>query len=688
MRRVLLVLLAILIVLAAYLGVQAYHIYTGINSITDKTVARATGEPTEIVPSLGDGRRINFLLLGSDNDQKKEEAAPLTQSMIVVTVDPVNDRVGVLSIPRDFWVNIPGHGYAKIDLAFKYGYQHGGMAGGVRLARLTVEKLFGIPIDYYGWVGLSGFARVIDTFGGVTLDVQHPILDDTYPNDISSPDPYGSRRLFIPAGWQHMDGQSALEYVRSRHGDVHGDFNRSQRQQQVLLQIRQKINTLNVLTNLPSLISDLENSVQTDLTLQQLYEVDRLSHRIPKSGIQRMVLQAPTYCYATFSSDGQYILQPYWKRIRPIIKEMFAPVHKTATGGRPPTPAVRSATVTATPGSAASPGATRTPTPTVVPTQAPQPLNRAPGAVVYVSDTFRAAQGDIYETTPDGRTIQLTYSHDAAMPSLSPDGRTLAFVRFTNGLHKYDKYASDIWVMDLATRKQHVITQDESPVAANNLWAAYPSWSSDGRLLVYATDRQKLSTPPSDARDTNLAIWSISAEGSNPVQLTVPSQMQSPGGDADPAFRPHTKQFVFVRWAYPSASSGNPGSQLILEDAVSHAAYGLTALSGSNSSYVQPAWSPDGRRLVYLQRSGSVDQLIVASVRDVKGRSEITSTRTFAVGKLAQPAFSPDGRWVSYLQADGDTFTLYLRSVANGSLRTISGVQGSLDARWRPVWTR
>src|SRR5438445_9773783 len=139
MRRALLAFLVILIVLGGYMGVRAYQIYTGLNKITGRTVTRATDEPTVVLPSFNGTRRLNFLLLGSDNDQKKEEAAPLTQSMIVITVDPVNNKVGILSVPRDFWVPIPGHGYAKIDLAFKYGYQEGGMDGGVRLARQTVE---------------------------------------------------------------------------------------------------------------------------------------------------------------------------------------------------------------------------------------------------------------------------------------------------------------------------------------------------------------------------------------------------------------------------------------------------------------------------------------------------------------------------------------------------------------------
>jgi Tol biopolymer transport system component len=274
------------------------------------------------------------------------------------------------------------------------------------------------------------------------------------------------------------------------------------------------------------------------------------------------------------------------------------------------------------------------------------------------------------------------------MPALSPDGRTLAFVRFTNGLHRYDKYASDIWLMDLASRKQHVITQDESSIAANNLWAAYPSWSSDGRTLVYASDRQKLLTPPSDARDTNLAIWSMAPDGSNTAQLTYPNQLQSPGGDGDAAFRPGTKQFVFVRWAYPSASSGNPGSQLILEDATTRTAYGLTRLSGSNDSYLQPAWSPNGRRLAYVQRFGNEDHLVVATVTTSGGRTSIGDLRVLATGRLAQPSFSPDGRWVSYLQANGDDITLYALSLGSGALRTVPGIHGPIDARWRPVWTR
>jgi Tol biopolymer transport system component len=308
-------------------------------------------------------------------------------------------------------------------------------------------------------------------------------------------------------------------------------------------------------------------------------------------------------------------------------------------------------------------------------------MSTLPGSLLYVMS------GDIYELDPRGNTTRLTYSHDAAMPEMSPDGRTLAFVRFTNGLHRYDKYASDIWLMDLATRRQHALTQDESSVPANNLWAAYPSWSPDGRALLFASDRSKLTYAPSDARETNLAVWSMQADGTHLTQLTFPDPLQSAGGDGDPAWRPHSQQFLYVHWAYPNQSATNPGSQLVLENVATHSAYGLTAMSGGANSFLQPAWSPDGRHLAYLQR-GAQDSLVLADLASQHGRTVVRSTRVLVTGKLAQPSFTPDGHWISFLRAEGDTFSTYAVNVSSGTLRSIGGVDSQVDARWRPVWVR
>ncbi len=684
MRRVGLVALAIFIVLAAWLGSQVYTIYNGYSKM-HHVVARATDEPTVIIPSFHSNKRVNFLLLGSDTDQKKQESAPLTQSMIIVSVDSVNNTVSMLSIPRDFWVPIPGHGYGKIMLAFKYGYQKSGFSGGVSLARDVVEQQFDVPIDYYGWVGLQGFSNVIDTFNGITLDIQHPVLDDRYPNDLHSPDPYGYRRIFIPPGWQHMDGTQALEYVRSRHGDAVGDIGRSARQRELLSALRQKINALNVVTRLSSLVTDLQDFVRTDLGIQQMYELDQLSHHIHSAGITQRGLPPPVYCTYAFR-DGQSVLLPNWPRVHQLVGRLFGPIkhHHVAATPRP------SPTRTA----AATPGASATqrtgegpPTPGKTPTATSG--SRPSGRLLYLRG------GNVFLRNRDGSTTQLTWGQDGAMPSLSPDGKTLAFVRFTNGLHRYGTYASDIWLMDMKSRKQHVITHDENREVSNNLWAAWPTWSPDGKSILFDSDRAKLSQPPSDARGTDLSVWKMSVTGGRLVRLTQPPaalngtcQMGGgAGGDTDPVWQPHGSHFLYVAWRYTVSrcvATGQVRTTLML--GAPGASSGV-ALTPAGVRVVQPTWAPNGRAVAYVQGGpGRSERIVVAPVRMERGRARLGRVRVIAGGKVAQPAFTPDGRWVSYLRPEGDGFGLFARRVAGGPEVRIDSVPSDIDAQWDPIW--
>jgi LCP family protein required for cell wall assembly len=221
-------------------------------------------------------RRVNILILGSDNDSKfASYAAPLTQVLIVLSIDPVSHAVTLLSIPRDFWVNIPGYrynvgpdgtvGWGKIDAASMLGFAS---------AACTVEHNFGIPLDHWVWVGLKGFIRVVDSMGGVTLDVTHPVIDDTYPDDLANPnDPYAYRRIYIPPGPQHLGGDAALRFVRSRHGDVQGDFGRSQRQQIVISQLRRLLMSQDgaaLVALAPALLKDFQGEIKTDIASPDL----------------------------------------------------------------------------------------------------------------------------------------------------------------------------------------------------------------------------------------------------------------------------------------------------------------------------------------------------------------------------------------------------------------------------------
>ncbi|TME08385.1 MAG: LytR family transcriptional regulator [Chloroflexi bacterium] len=274
--RILIIVFLLIVMAVGYsLAYGYYYVQSSVSSFI-RPVSRGPEEPVnDVIPSDSNvtGQSWNILLLGSDNDGKYSFPALLTQVMMVVHVDTANNTVTMVSIPRDSWVNVPEvggvGGMHKIDQAFILGAsQHNSFNDGVRLARLTIEKDYGITIDRYAWVGLDGFAQVIDTLGGLDIDVIHPVVDDVYPDDTgkNAHDPFAYKRLYIAPGPQHMNGQEALEYVRSRHADLVGDIGRTQRQQQVLEALKQKLNVGSILANLSQLINDLKGSVYTDLS--------------------------------------------------------------------------------------------------------------------------------------------------------------------------------------------------------------------------------------------------------------------------------------------------------------------------------------------------------------------------------------------------------------------------------------
>lgn len=671
----------LLLIGALWSGWYAYRVYSGINQIVNQPSPRLTIEPKITIPPINGDKRINILVLGSDNDKKKEEAAPLAQSMIVVTIDPYHYSVSMLSIPRDFWVKIPGHGYSKIDLAYKY--------GGAPLARAVVEKYFKIPIHHFAWVGLTGFTKVIDTFGGINLDITHPILDDFYPNDITAADPYAFKRVFIPEGWRHLSGRQALEYVRSRHGDAIGDFGRSSRQQQVLSQLRQKLTTFNVLTNLPSLVDDLTGEVKTDLSLTELYQLEELSHHIRSQQIQKVVLQAPTYSYYDFASNSlgayQSILRPRWNLIRPIVKKLFAPIDTRIprpAGSGPLAPITLHPTTTPTaiprPGTPTAVVPTPTATPRVTPTVTPIPpitISTLPARLIFINN------GNVAEMSRDGTIRDLTGTAGLSMPAISQDGKSVAYVR-------WHSFSNDIEVINRSGSEQASVPGGRSLIQGggknvhDSLWSLWPQWTSDGKFILYSSDRQKRQVqPPTEARATDLAIWSMPASGGNPVQVTVPDA--GAGGDTEVQSRPHTSQFVYVHWAYDA--HGNPYSQLVLKDLVSGISWGLTPRSGR---IFQPQFDVGGNRIVYIRDNNGTDEVDVSHLVKTSNGFSLGRSTVLATGQVAQPAFTPGGKWVSYLLGSGNSFSLYIAPSGGGPSTQISAAGSNLDATSRPIWIK
>ena len=298
-------------------------------------VSRSKGEPPVNDTAIS-GRPWNILLMGSDNDSKYNFPALLTQVMMVVHIDPIKNSVYMVSIPRDSWVYVPENGAMhKIDQAFFLGAtQHDNFDDGVRLARLTIEKDYGITIDRYAWVGLSGFASVIDTLGGVDVDVTHPIPDDNYPDDTqgNKNDPYALKRLYIVPGPQHMTGQQALDYVRSRHADLVGDIGRTQRQQEVLTALKKKLSVSNVIGNLTQIIGDLKGKVYTDLSEQEMIAFANFGRTLSGSAIQRITLGPGTgsqdygdlsTVYDPSAGSNQDVVIPHCSTIQPVVNRIF-----------------------------------------------------------------------------------------------------------------------------------------------------------------------------------------------------------------------------------------------------------------------------------------------------------------------------------------------------------------------------
>ncbi len=273
------------------------------------------------------GGRINILLLGSDDDYKSVHiyGGILAQTDIVVSINPATQSVSMLSIPRDSWVNVPGYGMHKLDQAYLLG---GGGANGAALSMATIHQDFGIYIDHYAWVGLSGFTKVIQTVGGVDVDVIHPITDDSYPDDTGKGalDPFALKRLYIAPGPQHLMDLAALEYVRSRHADLVGDFGRSIRQQQVLNQLKYKLDNPNVIGQLPVLAQDLNGSVKTDMSLQDVFKLMYYAKSVDQSKINKVTLGPPYSGDKTINTNAgsQDVVILDCARVQPLIAKMFS----------------------------------------------------------------------------------------------------------------------------------------------------------------------------------------------------------------------------------------------------------------------------------------------------------------------------------------------------------------------------
>ena len=194
----------------------------------------------------------------------------------------------MLSIPRDMWVNIPGFGYSKINSAYTLGDAYHLPGGGPDLTIKTVENFVGIPIQYFAQVSFHAFEQMIDTIGGIDVNVTKQITVD----------PLGPHNtVTLEPGLDHMKGDVALAYARARdvsQGITGGDVERAADQQQVILAIRDKVlapgNFLNLMSEAPTLYNELSGGINTNLSLDDIRRLAMLAKDIPLDSIQQGVI--------------------------------------------------------------------------------------------------------------------------------------------------------------------------------------------------------------------------------------------------------------------------------------------------------------------------------------------------------------------------------------------------------------
>ncbi|MEE9216299.1 MAG: LCP family protein [Anaerolineales bacterium] len=282
------------------------------------------GQPTptiplpEVTPMPWNGKtRVTILLMGLDfRDWQGAVGAPRSDTMILLSVEPVNKNVSILSIPRDLWIDIPGFQHNRINTAYSSGEGNRLPGGGAGLAMKAVESLVGVPIQYYAVVDFGTFERLIDEIGGVDVLVKERVK-------IS---PIGRTSLWLEAKPYHLDGPETLAYARTRRGPG-GDFSRAARQQQVALAILDRVVGFDMIGTLiakaPILYQQLASGVRTNMSLEEMISLAWLGVSIDKANIRQEVISPPNMVGFHTTDTGAKVLRPVPSEIRKLRDELF-----------------------------------------------------------------------------------------------------------------------------------------------------------------------------------------------------------------------------------------------------------------------------------------------------------------------------------------------------------------------------
>jgi LCP family protein required for cell wall assembly len=248
--------------------------------------------------------QINIVLLGSD--ERPEVGGVRTDTILLLTINPDHETVSLISFPRDLYVYIPGWDNGRINTAI----QHGSFEG----VKNTFEYNFGVRPDHYIMINFNAFVEVIDSLGGIDVQVPVPLADNRdYVGWFS-----------LPAGLVHMDGSTALWYVRSRM--TTSDFDRTRRQQEIIQATFEKLISINGIANAPELYSIYKDTVSSDMNFTDIAPLILVAAKMTDTSKIRHYYVGPAQVTGWFTPGGAAVLLPYREAIMEIIfQAMTAP---------------------------------------------------------------------------------------------------------------------------------------------------------------------------------------------------------------------------------------------------------------------------------------------------------------------------------------------------------------------------
>ena len=273
-----------------------------------------------------DSDRINFLILGIGG--AGHDGPELTDTIIFSSVQPSTKEVGMMSIPRDLSVPIDGYGWKKINHVNAYGEQEE-YGHGPELAAETIGEILDQEIHYWVKVDFQGFEDFIDAIGGLEIDVDRSFTDPAYPID----DGEGNIiTLEFEEGLQKLDGEMALQFARSRHGNngEGSDFARAARQQKIILAVKKKLLSPTTLLNpsrITKMIDTLKENIHTNISTWEMIRLVNLGNIFDSDNISNVVLTtAPGSALYDTYVNGAYVILPKnndWTPVRSLAKNIF-----------------------------------------------------------------------------------------------------------------------------------------------------------------------------------------------------------------------------------------------------------------------------------------------------------------------------------------------------------------------------